>query len=507
MAIDLDVSLRELERFAHGHEDLLLDEVDAGDLLGDRVLDLDALVDLEEVEVALVVDDELNGASVGVLGLLGDLDGGLAHLGAQLLVLLEQRRRRLLDELLVAALDRAVALAEVDDVALGIAQDLELDVARVLDEFLDVNPAVAERLLRLAAGGVVALDEGDIAVRGAHALAAAAGHGLDHDRVADLLGDLQCLLLGVDDVLGAGGDWHAGLAGQLAAQRLVLEGVHRGRFRPDKADVAALANIGEVGVLGEEPVAGMDGVDVLHLGGGDDAVDPQVAFAAGGSADADRVVGHLGVHRVCVRLRVDGDGADVQLPAGADDPDGDLPAIGYQYFLKHSVGPGWRSCCDASSRGAHPEQRLAELHRAAVLDENLRDHSAHLGLDLVHHLHRLDDANHGVGRDRVANLDVRLRLGRRLAVERADHRRLDLRLGRLLRCRRCGGSLGRCRHGGRDRRGRGQVMLHLHLLRFALAGGTAQLDLESLLLHLELREGVFLHQVDDAFYVLEFHGG
>ena len=54
-------------------------------------------------------------------------------------------RRRLLDQLLVAALDRAVALAEVDHVAVLVAQDLDLDVARPLDELLEVDARVAER--------------------------------------------------------------------------------------------------------------------------------------------------------------------------------------------------------------------------------------------------------------------------------------------------------------------------------------------------------------------------
>ena len=38
-------------------------------------------------------------------------------------------RRRLLDDLLVAALDGAFPLEEVDDVAVGVAEDLHLDVA------------------------------------------------------------------------------------------------------------------------------------------------------------------------------------------------------------------------------------------------------------------------------------------------------------------------------------------------------------------------------------------
>ena len=94
---------------------------------------------------------------------------------------------------------------KVDNVALGVAEDLELDVVRVLDEFLDVNPAVAERFFGLAAGGVVALNQRDVVVGRAHPASATAGHGLDHHGVADFLGDLERLLLGLDDVLEPGG--------------------------------------------------------------------------------------------------------------------------------------------------------------------------------------------------------------------------------------------------------------------------------------------------------------
>ena len=50
----------------------------------------------------------------------------------------------------MAPLDRAVALAEVDAVAGGIEQDLDLDVARALEEPLEDDAVVAERRLRLA---------------------------------------------------------------------------------------------------------------------------------------------------------------------------------------------------------------------------------------------------------------------------------------------------------------------------------------------------------------------
>ena len=64
-----DVLLREPQLLAGRDADLLADQVDAGDQLRDRVLDLDAGVDLDEVEVVVLVHEELAGAGVVVAGL------------------------------------------------------------------------------------------------------------------------------------------------------------------------------------------------------------------------------------------------------------------------------------------------------------------------------------------------------------------------------------------------------------------------------------------------------
>ena len=51
VAGDREIALREAERLAGGDADHRLHDVDAGDRLGDRVLDLHARVHLEEVEL------------------------------------------------------------------------------------------------------------------------------------------------------------------------------------------------------------------------------------------------------------------------------------------------------------------------------------------------------------------------------------------------------------------------------------------------------------------------
>src|SRR6267142_1737469 len=91
--------------------------------------------------------------------------------------------------------------------------------------------------------------------------------------------------------------------------------------------------------------------------------------------------------------------------------------------LKLNAG---RLLCVASPMRIHPEKGLSELHRLRVLRGDFPDHPGDLGLDLVHDLHRLDDAHHLPHGHAAPDLDVGLRPGLRGLVERAHHRGLDL---------------------------------------------------------------------------------
>ena len=68
------------------------------------------------------------------------------HCGAERIR--ERGSRCLLDELLVAALDRAVAIAQVHD-ALAVPEHLHLDVPPAAHEALEVDARIAERSPRL----------------------------------------------------------------------------------------------------------------------------------------------------------------------------------------------------------------------------------------------------------------------------------------------------------------------------------------------------------------------
>src|SRR5256714_6992748 len=178
------VFLPDAERLTRGDPQLLLDQVDPGDGLGDGVLHLNARVHLQEVDVAGVIAQELQRSGVRVV----DGTGALHGQGTQARALLGAygRRGRLFDDLLLAPLDGAIALAQVDHVAVGIAHHLYLDVAAALQVLFHVKLAVAEGALRLGLRRGKDLPQLGLAWDHAHAAPAPSGGGLEDDRVADV---------------------------------------------------------------------------------------------------------------------------------------------------------------------------------------------------------------------------------------------------------------------------------------------------------------------------------
>src|SRR5581483_6411893 len=71
------------------------------------------------------------------------------------------------------------------------------------------------------------------------------------------------------------------------------------------------------------------------------------------------------------------------------------------------------------------EERLAELDRVAVAGHDGGDLAGLVSLDLVHHLHRLDDAQDLADLDLIPDLDERFRAGGGGSIEGAHHGRGD----------------------------------------------------------------------------------
>ena len=186
VAGDGELALALRQALARRNAQLPLDQVEPGDHLGHRMLDLQPRVHLHEIEAAVGMGDELDRAGADVADRLGRFDRGPAHRGAALGR--HAGRGRFLEHFLVAPLYRAVALEEIDALAEGVGEDLDLDVPGLQHILLDQHAVVAERALGFAlarrerGGEVLAL------VDAPHALAAATGAGLDEHGKADPLG-------------------------------------------------------------------------------------------------------------------------------------------------------------------------------------------------------------------------------------------------------------------------------------------------------------------------------
>ena len=311
----------------------------------------------------------------------------------------------------MAALEAAVALAEVDDVAVAVCEDLKLDMAGAVEVFFHINGVVAEGGAGLGAGdgpGFFELvpGQGDF-----HAAAAAACGCLDEDGVADAGGDE----LGFGNVgkgavaAGDEGDadaGHGGFGGDLVAHHADVFG--RGA---DEGHAVGLDHFGEGGVFGEEAVAGVDGVGAGDVGGGEDGGDVKVAVAGGRRSDADAFVGETDVHGVGVGGGVDGDGGDAELAACALNTDGDLAAVGDEDFLEHGAFPG----------SADDDEGLAVFDRLAAGHQNLGDGAGVWGFDLVEGFHGFDEEKGLAGADGLADVDEGGGAGFGGEVGDADH--------------------------------------------------------------------------------------
>ncbi len=198
-------------------------------------------------ELAALVHEELHRAGVGVPGGANGFSQGGRDFGA--LPAADRGRRRLFEQLLMAALDGALALAQDLDVAVLVAQDLEFDVPRRGHELFEVHVGRAESgaglLLRLRKQRRQILRPVDHA----HAAPAAARGGLEDDRIADPGSHLERLFGALKDPCRTGQNRHAHVSHEGAGALFHPHQPDDLRPRPYELDARGFANLGEAGVL------------------------------------------------------------------------------------------------------------------------------------------------------------------------------------------------------------------------------------------------------------------
>src|SRR5579871_1357919 len=320
---------------ALGDEDLAADKIDAGDHFGDRVFDLDARIDLNEVPLAGIgIDQKFDGAGVVIAGGAPETDGGVSQSAADLRG--QALGRRDFDNLLVAALHGAVALVKVDDVALAVAENLDFYVAGATNVALEKHRIVSEGGTGFTTGLFQALDEIGRLIDHAHAAAAPTESGFDDQGKSDFGSRLARRFPIRDGMLSAGDHRDFGLLRELASRAFVTQQFQQAGIGADKCNAGALAGTGQRGILRQKAVPGMDEINGFFFGERDDTLDIEVGFH-GTLVLADLVsfVGFETVEAQAVFFGIDSDGAQADFGGGPHDADGDLATIEGEELLHY----------------------------------------------------------------------------------------------------------------------------------------------------------------------------
>ena len=183
MAVEGDVLLAVTKLLAGGDAQLLAHQVNPADHFSHRVFDLQAGVHFDEGELP-ILPQKFQRAGIAI----AQFTQATGDIGAEFVTLrpAERRAAGLLHQLLVAALQRAVTLTKMHDIAMGVGHNLQFDMARAVEVFFQIDLVIAESGLGLGAGNTPGFFKLILGMRHLHAAPATAGSGLDDDRILDL---------------------------------------------------------------------------------------------------------------------------------------------------------------------------------------------------------------------------------------------------------------------------------------------------------------------------------
>ena len=189
------------------------------------------------------------------------------------------RCRGLLNDFLVPSLHGAVALTQIHGVLVLIGQDLNFNVAWVLEVFLHVNGWVAERRLRLCFGRLHGSDQVLFVGDHTHAATAPTACGLDDHGVTNAFGNFfQQRRVAGQLAFGAWHTWHAGFDHGLLGRDFVAhdsDGLWGGS---NELKAALLHALGKICVLAQKAIPWMNRLTVGDLGRRDDGRHAEVTL-------------------------------------------------------------------------------------------------------------------------------------------------------------------------------------------------------------------------------------
>src|SRR5258707_8298920 len=176
------------------------------------------------------------------------------------------------------ALNRTFTLAEMHNLTVLVGKDLDFDMARALDNFFQIGLRAAKRGLcfrgRGFKGRVKFRFRGDLP----HAFTSATGRGLQHYGIAKLRSGVASFGETLERLGRARHNGHTGGDRGAAGAGFRTHPLHSFRSWANEDQTRSLHSSGEVSVLREKTVAGMNSGGVRFPGACDDCVDVPVTL-------------------------------------------------------------------------------------------------------------------------------------------------------------------------------------------------------------------------------------
>src|SRR5579883_1503857 len=317
-----------------GHMELLANEIETNNLLGHRMLDLNTRIHLHEVKIVVLIEKEFDRTSANIADARGAFHRCRTHSITHLFR--NDRRGRLLYQFLVTTLNGALTLVIVNDGTMGIAEDLNLNVAWLIDILLDVDVTIVESRRCLGLRHHHLLREIVHIVNDTHTTASTASHGFDDDRKPNRFGNLTRLINILYNAIGAADNGHTCFTHRVLSAGLIPHGLDHIRFGADEDETGSVADIRELGILRQEAISRMDRLCIRKMRRTYDARNIKVTLSTGSGADTDRFIGKTNVKRMAVSFGINGDGLHAHFATRTNNTKGDLAAIGYEDFIEHS---------------------------------------------------------------------------------------------------------------------------------------------------------------------------
>ena len=225
------------------------------------------------------------------------------------------------------SLNGALTFSQVHNIAMSVAEYLDLNVPRSREIPLQIHAAITERRECLARRCLECPFQVLRRLDDPHALPTPASGSFQKNRIANGSGSFGRLVGTGYGIREARHDRNPGRSHAATRLSLVPHRCDRLGGRSDEDQTGGLDRGREVGPLGKESVSGMDRRYPFCQGELDDRVAPQIALRRWSRADAVGLIGLKHVRGQSVGLGIHGDRPDPTFAGTSGDSDGDFAAI------------------------------------------------------------------------------------------------------------------------------------------------------------------------------------